>query len=81
MHPEKWREVRGPLQINSYLFDGRDFGDAILAKDKNNLKWWLRVGIVGIALYLPTLLSISHFGDQRTDQNSTVRLVPPTSIP
>jgi hypothetical protein len=64
-HPEEWKMVRGGLQLKYYLFDSRDFGDEVIARAKADLRWWMRAGLVGIVLFLPTLFAIAYLAATR----------------
>jgi len=59
-HPDEWKAVGGGFQLKYYLFDGRDFGDDVIAHAKAELRWWLYAGGVSISLYLPTLFVIAY---------------------
>jgi hypothetical protein len=46
------------MDLRYYLFDDETFGDKELLEAKTELKWWLRAGVIAIALFLPTLFVI-----------------------
>jgi len=54
-HPEFWARIRGGSEVRHYLFDDQTFGDPELLREKAEVKWWLRAGILGVFLFLPTL--------------------------
>jgi len=67
-YPAEWKQVGGTFQIREYLFDGRDFGDATIARAKRDLRIWLIVGIISIALFLPTLYAIGQLTMKNADK-------------
>jgi hypothetical protein len=48
------------LELRYYFFDDRTFGDETIALWKQELRWWLRAGIAGIIMFLPTLLLVQE---------------------
>jgi hypothetical protein len=56
--PERWAELNRGMELRLFFFDERTFGDETIAAWKQELRWWMRAGIFGIVLFLPTLLLI-----------------------
>ncbi len=59
-HPDFWAKISSGLgmDLRYYLFDGETFGDKELLEAKAELKWWLRAGVIAMALFFPTLYVI-----------------------
>ncbi|HSU56954.1 MAG TPA: hypothetical protein VLT36_23120 [Candidatus Dormibacteraeota bacterium] len=58
--PEQWTVLNRGMELRLFFFDERTFGDETIAGWKQELRWWIRAGITGIVLFLPTLLLIER---------------------
>jgi hypothetical protein len=58
VYPEHWTALSRGMELRLFLFDERTLGDATIAAWKQQLRWWMRAGIIGAVLFLPTLLLI-----------------------
>jgi hypothetical protein len=58
--PEHWTLLNRGTELRLFFFDERTFGDETIAAWKQELRWWMRAGIIGIILFLPTLLLIER---------------------
>jgi hypothetical protein len=61
-YPDFWAKTKSRnlgMDLRFYLFDEQTFGDTQLTVAKADLKWWLKAGILGIMLFLPTLFLIN----------------------
>jgi hypothetical protein len=59
--PEQWNTLNRDwvkLELRLFLFDDQTLGDHLIAVWKHELRWWVRVGIIALLLFLPTLLLI-----------------------
>ena len=56
--PEQWTVLNRGMELRLFFFDDRTFGDETIAAWKHELRWWMRTGLIGIVLFLPTLLLI-----------------------
>ena len=56
--PEQWIVLSRGMELRLFFFDERTFGDETIGAWKQELRWWMRAGITGIVLFLPTLLLI-----------------------
>ena len=60
--PEQWTSLnRGmKLELRCFLFDERTFGDETIAAGKQELRWWMRAGMIGLLLFPPTLWLVQN---------------------
>jgi hypothetical protein len=58
--PEQWKTLNRGMELHLFFYDERTFGDAMIAEWKRDLRWWMRAGMAGIALFPLTLLVIER---------------------
>ena len=61
--PDQWAALNRDwmkLDLRSFLFDERTFGDETIAVWKRELRWWARAGMLALVLFVPTLLLVER---------------------